>query len=72
MNGLEGVMDNIWGIIITIGKYAALFFGAAGVIKSLTQGETQTAIKNALWYGAGFGSLFLLKYILDAIESSVQ
>ena len=70
MDQINSVGKAIYYVVVNVGYWTALIAGAGQIINSLAKKDAQNALKQALTYGIGFGSLYAIKWLLDMIRAA--
>jgi len=70
MDQINVVGGKLFHVIMNVGYWVTLIAGAGQVINSISKKDAQNAMKQAFTYGTAFGSLYLIKWLLDMIKAA--
>ena len=68
MDQINVAGEKVLGVMMTVGYWTTLVAGAGNVINCIAKKDVQNALKQALTYGVAFGSLYMLRWMLDLIK----
>jgi len=70
MNQVNIVGERVFDVMMNVGYWVTLIAGAGQVINSIAKRDAQSALKQAFTYGIAFGSLYVIKWLLDMIKGA--